>query len=108
MNDLPPNADDSSDTNNTPPDHKPTNTLVELCWGLSLGAICYALCIWISFTSISNTMQGLAILAVLSVGAVVNVKLFKSQHNTAAGALLIAMSPLYLGALLLGTCSVLF
>ncbi|PKM78235.1 MAG: hypothetical protein CVU90_02920 [Firmicutes bacterium HGW-Firmicutes-15] len=109
MNDLSPNGDDSSGNNNSPPNHNKTpDTGTEILLGMGLAAICYTLCIRISYTSLSNTMQGLAVLAILLVVAIGNVKLFKSQHRTAAIALLIATSPLYLGALLLGTCSVLF
>jgi|GEM_PF-3085301 len=109
MNDLPPNGDDVNESNNTPPNHsKSTNTWLEIFLGLGLAAIAYILCISISNTSLSNTMQGLAILAVLALTGMVNVKLFKALHSTAANAMLIATSPLYLGAMLLGACSVLF
>ena len=108
MNDLPPNVDDASGNNTPPPDNKPTNTWVELCLGLGPAAGAYILGITLLNAGLSNTIQGLDFLIILAVAAILNVKLFKSQHRIAAITLLIAMSPLYLGALLLGTCSVLF
>lgn len=108
MNDLPPNVDDSSEDNNTPPNNKPTNTWAELLLGLGPAAGAYILCITILNAGLSNTIQGLDVLIILAVAAIINVKLFKAQHRIAAIAMLIATSPLYLGALLLGTCSVLF
>ena len=109
MNDLPPNGDDVNESNNTPPNHsKPTNTWLEILLGLGLAAGAYILCITILNARLSNTIQGLDILIILAVVAMVNVKLFKAQHRTAAIALLVATSPLYLGAMLLGACSVLF
>ncbi len=108
MNDLPPNVDDASGNNNTPPGNKPPSTWAELCLGLVPALLAYLLCITILYAGLSNTIQGLDFLIILAVAAILNVKLFKSRHRIAAIALLIAMSPLYLGALLLGTCSVLF
>lgn len=102
MNDLPPNLDDSSGNNDTPPNNRPTNTWTKLCLGLGPAAGAYILCITILNAGLSTTIQRLDILIILAVVFVLNVKLFISQHRIAAIALLIAMTPLYLGALFMG------
>ncbi|HWP95462.1 MAG TPA: hypothetical protein VN426_01290 [Syntrophomonadaceae bacterium] len=109
MNEFPSESDQEESLREANPPDNPVkgHRVREILLGIGLSAAVYLLTMGAFSIGSSEIILGLMIICILAAAAMVNVKLFKSNHFSAAMLMLIFTSPFYLFGLIVGPCTLL-